>query len=313
MNEIKNAVEKFIFHCNFEKKLSQKTIKAYKTDLSQFQEFVKKQNIKNDIVEIDKDNIKKYLQNISVFKPRTIKRKVATLKAFFNFLEFEEEIELNPFRKIRIQIKEPKQLPSVMNLTEVKSILKSAYREKNTKKHDTFSFKESIRNIAILELLFATGIRVSELTSLKPENVDLKSNYIKVNGKGSKERVIQLTNNETLSALKMYKRLFNNQIYEKDYFFINRNRSVISEQSVRFMIKKYSKKAGLKRNITPHTFRHTFATLLLEQDVDIKYIQHFLGHSSIVTTQIYTHVNKKQQKKILRTKHPRNSFSSENF
>jgi len=152
---------------------------------------------------------------------------------------------------------------------------------------------------------FATGVRVSELCNLRPEDVDLRNGKIKVLGKGGKERVIQICQAEALSALREYYRLFSPAIKNRFFFFINRLGSPLSPQSVRLMVRGYSQKAGISKPVTPHTFRHTFATLLLEEDVDIKYIQHLLGHSSISTTQIYTHVNSVKQKKILATKHPR--------
>ncbi len=308
-NNVQDLIEKFQFHCSYEKKLSEKTLEAYQIDLKQFVGYFKS----GDRKEVDKEFIKSYFKHITKFKPKTIKRKIATVKALFNFLEFEEEINENPFRKIKAHIKEPKELPTVMTLHEIKQVFKIAYLELNDKKEGSYSYNERLRDIAVLELLFATGVRVSELVSLQPSCIDLKSNYIIVNGKGSKERVIQLANKEVLSALKKYFKAFSTKIYESGYFFVNRLNGRLSDQSVRFMIRKYANIAKISKNVTPHTFRHTFATLLLEQDVDIKYIQHLLGHSSIMTTQIYTHVNKKQQQKILRTKHPRKLFSSDDF
>lgn len=308
-DNIRKLIEQFLFHCNYEKNLSKKTLAAYQTDLEQFIAYIKSENINK----VDKEIIKCYFRHISGLKPKTIKRKIATVKALFNFLEFEDEISENPFRKIKVQIKEAKELPTVMTLSEIKQVFKIVYAELKDKEEGSFSYKEKLRDVAVLELLFATGIRVSELVTLQPQNIDLKSNYIIVNGKGNKERVIQLANKEALSALKNYFKVFACKIYESGYFFVNRLNSRLSAQSVRFMIKKYATEAKILKNITPHTFRHTFATLLLEQDVDIKYIQHLLGHSSIITTQIYTHVNKKQQQKILKTKHPRKLFSSNDF
>jgi integrase/recombinase XerD len=211
---------------------------------------------------------------------------------------------------MRICIKEPFILPKSMSLDEVKQILDVLYAEETvlSKKNLTFRYTALIRDIAIIEILFGTGIRVSELCNLKTLDFDLNNGHIVVNGKGSKERIIQICNEESLMVNRKYFRLFEKQITESGYFFINRLKKPISEQSVRFMVKRYSKRAGIDKPITPHTFRHTFATLLLEENVDIKYIQHLLGHSSIVTTQIYTHVNRKKQEQILSQFHPRNSY-----
>lgn len=311
---IENASNDFLFHCRYEKNLSSKTIKAYGIDISQFKALIKTQGYCEIIKKIDKIIIKEFLKEISVHKPKTIKRKIATIKAMFNFFEFEDKIILNPFRKIKIQIKEPRELPKVMTIGEVKSIFKIAYTDKQ-KIEDvkTYSYMEITRDIAVLELLFTTGIRVAELCHLTLEQINLKVGFICVNGKGSKERVIQVCNVETKKALNEYYKLFAKQINQTGYFFINRYNQRLSEQSVRFMIRKYSDKANISKNITPHTFRHTFATLLLEENVDIKYIQHILGHSSIMTTQIYTHVNNDKQRKILNTNNPRKLFKAVDF
>lgn len=306
MNTIIKASEDFIFHCRFEKGLSSKTIQSYSSDINQFVDFLHSNSHSINLIEIDKFVLKKYLQLLSDWKPKTIKRKIATLKALFNFLEFEDEIKVNPFRKIRIQIKESKTLPSVLNISDVHKIFKSAYNNRDrVSSQESYTFKEITRDIAILELLFATGIRVSELCSLEAKNISPNFASILVLGKGNKERSIQICNQETIMALKMYQKAFKCEINQTGYFFINKLCKPISDQSVRFMIKKYSRLAKIEKNITPHTFRHTFATLLLEEGVDLIYIQHLLGHSSIMTTQIYTHVNHVMQKKILRSKHPR--------
>ena len=310
MMTIVEASESFIFHCKFEKGLSPKTIQAYTSDISQFVDYLSHRNYSKELTNIDKTVLKGFLQLISNKKPKTIKRKIATLKALFNFLEFEDEIKINPFRKMRIQLKESKKLPSVLNISDVSKIFKSVYQFKSGKpSQESYSYKEIVRDIAILELLFATGIRVSELCNLKSKNIGRNFSSIMVKGKGDKERMIQICNKETISALKEYNTIFNDMIEQTGYFFINRLNKQISDQSVRFMIKKYSNLVGIEKKVTPHTFRHTFATLLLEEGVDLIYIQHLLGHSSIMTTQIYTHVNQAKQKQIIRTKHPRKKMN----
>lgn len=309
MDTIKNAIKDFMLHCQFEKNLSEKTIKAYKMDLNQFLIFLKRNKFSFKLTAIDKNTLKEFIKCISNKKAKTIKRKIATLKAMFNYLEYEDEILINPFRKMRIQIKEPFNLPVVLTYNEVFKIFKYVYQLKNKHKdRNKYSYYEITRDIAILELLFATGIRVSELCNLKTNNIDKNFDSILVNGKGRKERVIQICNKEIKSALKEYCDLFSIRKNGIECFFINRLNNPITDQSVRFMIKKYTSHFMFQKNITPHTFRHTFATLLLEEGVDLRYIQHLLGHSSIMTTQIYTHVNNKKQKQILQTKHPRRKF-----
>jgi integrase/recombinase XerD len=293
----------FIFHCRIEKKLNEKTIKAYEIDLTQFKSFNK--NI--EIIDISKKELKSYFSYLSKYSKKTIKRKIATLKTFFSYLEFEEIIENNPFRKVRIKIKDDLILPKTLSVNEITQMLKVLYDTKNKFcNKSAYSYKESIRNIAIVELLFATGIRVSELSSLKKENLAPDFTIIKIKGKGNKERTIPITNKATQKALRCYYNHFKKFIEANEFLFINRLGNSLSEQSVRLLIKKIAKEAKIERKVTPHTFRHSFATLLLEEDADIRYIQHLLGHSSIMVTQIYTHVNERKKKELLTSKNPRN-------
>lgn len=302
---MEKALEDFIFHCKYEKGLSGKTMKAYQIDVSQLEEYLRMEFSVEKIEMVTKEMIKSYLQTISDYKYKTIKRKIASMKTFFAFYEFENETFINPFRKLKIRLKEPQVLPTVMCCNEVKRILNFLYQERmKNKKNDSYAYKSQTRNIAIVELLFATGIRVSELCQLQYKDIDLTNGTIKVYGKGNKERIIQICSKEVISVLKDYYAFFK----PDSYFFINRLGHEISPQSVRLLVRRCTNTLNLSKHITPHTFRHTFATLLLEEDVDIKYIQNLLGHSSIVTTQIYTHVNLSKQKKILSNKHPRNKF-----
>ena len=160
----------------------------------------------------------------------------------------------------------------------------------------------------MIELLFASGMRISELCSLRAENVNLHDGIILIYGKGSKERRIQIGNESVLCTLKKYQTDFQLEIQQCGHFFANSNGKALSDQAVRRMIKKYAQRAGIDMRITPHMFRHTFATSLLEADVDIRYIQEMLGHSSIHITEIYTHVAVAKQRDILVTKHPRKNF-----
>ena len=182
-----------------------------------------------------------------------------------------------------------------------------AYSEYN-KQTTYYAHKTALRNALILELLFATGMRISELCSLTTEQINFNDYIIKIYGKGSKERLIQICNQNVQNLLDKYRREFDFELRNYNYFFINRLFNRLSEQSVRNMINTYSKNADVYIHITPHMFRHSFATLLLEEDVDIRYIQQMLGHSSITTTQIYTHTSINKQKNILSAKHPRNKL-----
>ena len=293
------AIEKFRFHCVYEKNLSLKTMHAYDADLNQFLEKFKNYKIN----EISKFDLKDYVESLfnHSYKIKTIKRKIAVLKTFFNYIEFDEILEINPFRKLRLSLKEPKLLPKTLDIKEIKTILKYLYDLKHIYDKSTFRYKLLVRDIVTIEILFSTGIRVSELSNLKKNEINIKQGIIKIFGKGSKERIIQICDKEVLLLLKEYCILFKIKDNETKYFLLNRLNNNFSEQSIRAMIHKYEEKLGLK-NITPHMFRHSFATLLLEEGVDVRYIQNMLGHSSISTTQIYTKVNTKHRRKLLNTK-----------
>ena len=310
MIKFSNAISNFLLHCKFEKGLSENTLKFYAIDLKQFQKYLIQINHSSILAEIDKEVLRNYFQLISNFKSKTIKRKLASLKVLFNFLEFEDVISINPFRKLRIKLKEPKMLPKAMNIQEIKKIFRSVY---TPQRKLGISVQNGLRDIAIIELLFATGLRVSELVNLNVNDIDLPAGTIKVKGKGNKERLLHICHKEAILALRNYQNCIRNEAkIQTDYFFINRLGYRLSTQSVRGLVKKYKTNAGIDKRITPHMFRHTFATLLLENDVDIKYIQTFLGHSSILTTQIYTQVNRAKQRSILIYKHPRRGFTMEN-
>ncbi len=173
---------------------------------------------------------------------------------------------------------------------------------------DLLRKKEAIRKAAILELLFSTGMRVSELCNIKNRNIDLQSRLIKIWGKGSKERMIYIGESNLIALLEKYACLFQVEIESEGYFLLNRSGRKINEQAVRNLLNSLERKLDLKKHITPHMFRHTFATSLLDKDVDIRYIQQILGHSSISTTQIYTHVSNLKQKEILTKKNPLSDY-----
>ena len=210
---------------------------------------------------------------------------------------------------MRIKLHEPFLLPRTISLENVDMILQCAYKQKQSSSSTPCQMRTSLRDIAVLELLFATGMRVSELCFLRKDSINLSSGEVKIYGKGSKERLIQIGNKDVLSAVSTYYSASSADIESSEWFFVNRLGQRLSDQSVRNMINRYTSLAGIEQHITPHMFRHAFATLLLEEDVDIRYIQQLLGHSSISTTQIYTHVTSKKQRDILTAKHPRNRIN----
>jgi len=189
---LQTTISEFLTHCQFEKNLNAKTIEAYTTDLKQFLNFVVSEDARKDVQKIDKVILKKYLQELSSFKTKTIKRKMACLKAMFNYLEYENDDFYSPFRRLKIRLKDAFILPTVMNIDEVRQILNTLYQSLNNIDKEKYKYKSMVRDIAVVELLFATGMRVSELCHLRLNDVDLKQGIIKIFGKGSKERMIQI-------------------------------------------------------------------------------------------------------------------------
>lgn len=304
MNNLQNTLNTYLDFCQFQKRLDAKTLKAYRIDLKQYCNFVSD----NFDIAILSSSLEQFITTLHMkFKPKTVKRKIASLKAFFHYLEYKEFISFNPFNKLQIKFREPHTLPKTIPIHTIEAFLSTIYRQQEYCKTD-FERKCVIRDIAVIELLFATGMRISELCSLKPENIDLISGNIDIYGKGAKERKIQIGNPDVIKALASYHLEFYEYIKYSGYFFTNRLKHRLSEQSVREMINKYAAIAEINLHITPHMFRHSFATYLLEEDVDIRYIQQMLGHSSIQTTEIYTHVSMRKQKDILVNKHPRNGL-----
>ncbi len=291
----------YLTYCTAQKQLDSKTIKAYMIDLNQFLCFIEDTEIEDLSIAI----LESYISSLHAhYKSKTVKRKIASTKAFFHYLEYKEILEKNPFDKLHIRFREPILLPKTIPLHSIESILATIYHEHQTAR-TPYQRRNALRDVAVIEFLFATGIRISELCNLTPNEVNLYEGSILIYGKGSKERRIHIGNEDVLDILKEYEKEYHKEIVSCNHFFASQSGKPLSDQSVRRMINKYTSFASIEQHITPHMFRHTFATALLEEDVDIRYIQEMLGHSSINVTEIYTHVTLSKQREILTNKHPR--------
>lgn len=300
MINIEKEARNYIDVCSDLKGLSALTIKAYKIDLKQFCSYMQGKDC------FSKNELNKYINSLhQYYKPKTAKRKIACIKAFYRYMEIEDIIEINPFHKITVKYKEPITLPKTIPIENIKSILKFAYLEISNAQSN-HQYNSALRNAIIIELLFSTGMRVSEISNLKRKSLDLNSNTIYIYGKGSKERIMCIANDKVSRLLRDYIKICN---CDSDYVFINKLGNRYSEQSIRNMISDYAKRCGISVHITPHMFRHTFATALMDENVNIRYIQQLLGHSSITTTQIYTHISTNKIRHILEENHPRNKFN----
>ena len=298
MNMIKE-MEQYLEFCKYRKELNRNTLKAYRIDLEQYLSFIKKDFLL-------KARIEEYITELhKKYKQKTVKRKIASIKAFYRYLEEEERLEgSNPFTKIRVKFKETESLPRIIPRNDIERLLNYMYDVMKQSGQEATIY----RDLSVIEMFFATGARVYEISNLKIQDIDLDNGIIKLFGKGSKERYVQIGSPEVLEVVKEYYRLNQQEIDKSGFFFVNRQGKRFSEQSIRRMIRKYSCQAGISIHITPHMFRHSVATYLLEEGVDIMYIQKILGHSSIKTTQIYLHIASKKQMEILKKRHPRNQM-----
>lgn len=304
MTILQAHIDTYLQYCQTQKRLDEKTLKAYRIDLRQFTEFL----FSTNTVDITPNVLEEFIAELhQKFKPKTVKRKIASIKALFHYLEYKEIIEKNPFNKLQIKFREPVILPKTIPLYSLERFLSTIYLQYSTAKTN-YQKRNALRDIAVAEVLFATGMRISELCSLRINDIDLIDKSILIHGKGAKQRRIQIGNDDVIKILNEYKREFLPEIQGCKHFFVNQTGRALSDQTVRRMLNKYTALAAIELHITPHMFRHTFATSLLEADVDIRYIQEMLGHSSINITEIYTHVATSKQKAILTAKHPRQYF-----
>lgn len=297
--DLSKLIANYMEHCKNVKKLSPGTLKAYRIDLRQFREFAGESWM-------EKETLSRFIMYLNRhFAPRSVKRKLASVRAFFGDLEFNEIVGANPFNKLHIKIQQPRQLPRTISENVVRELLQSAYDGYKLER------RESLLDIVVLELLFSTGLRVSELCSLTPDTFMLSNSELRllVRGKGQKERIIELTTPELIVLLNTYSSKYAAEMASQNAILINQCGRPLTPQSVRRIIHKHIYRIGLAGNITPHMFRHTFATALLEAGMDIRYIQSLLGHSSISTTQIYTHVASTRQTQLLAEKHPRGKMT----
>lgn len=294
---VRIKVADYLDYCRIRKELDEKTLKAYRIDLRQYFEFC-------DCDEPEKKEIETYIVDLHQrYKQKTVKRKLASIKAFYNYLEAEEVIDTTPFRKIRTEFKEAVTLPRIIPRSEIEQLLNYMYSiEKEVEDHH---YRYWLRDMATVETFFAIGARVYEISNIKFDCIDLASGMIRIDGKGDKERYVQIGDETVLKLLQKYYQKNREAIHKSGYLFVNNRGKRFTEQSMRAMIRRYAQEAGISRRITPHMFRHSLATYLIEEGVDISCVQEIFGHSSIKTTRIYVHVAAGKQAEILRCKHPR--------
>ncbi len=286
MNE---NLENYRNYLKYERAYSDNTVGAYMNDLNKYEEFLKK-----DILESDTEDLERYLKYIKNLESTTVAHKITSIKSYFNYNIKRGIVSVNPADKVS-RPKLTKHLPEYLTEEEVGKLLdvevKSPY---------------DYRNKTILELLYSSGIRISELVNIKTPNYDSEECLIRIMGKGSKERIVPLGDyavNIMNDYMNNYRPLINKK--HTDYVFINNRGDKISRQFIFKVIKKEALKKGIKKDISPHTLRHTFATHLLKNGADLRIIQELLGHENISTTQIYTHVTNNKLKSDYETYFPK--------
>lgn len=293
--EGKEIIYEFLDYISYEKKYSDYTEKNYELDLFKYFEYLDKNNLNYLTVKYkDVSNFTLFLAKQN-YKSTTINRIDSSIRSFYNYLELEEKINGNPF-KAASNLKVPKRLPNYFKYDEYLTMISVIDK-------DDYEY----RNRLILEMLFATGLRVSELSNIKTKDIDFSEREIKIMGKGSKERFV-FYNKECANVLDSYlkecrSKLLNGK--DSEYLFINHLGDKLTDRGIRLIIDKIVKKSCIKSKVSPHTFRHTFATMLLNEGCNIKSVQELLGHSSLGTTGIYTHLTNDEVRLAYMKAHPR--------
>lgn len=298
VNVLKEALEDYLHFLRIEKQVSDNTLVAYRTDLSAYIQQLEHLNI-TSFQNVSKEDISHHLrsQKLEGKSARTIARKVAALRSFHQFLLRERVTDHDP----SYQIEHPQfdsVLPKFLTIDEVDQLTGAISKEK----------PQGMRDYALIELLYATGMRISECTQLDQEDVQLSMGFVRVTGKGHKERIIPL-NQTSIRLITRYLESARGRLFkpggDEKALFINQAGKRLTRQGIAKLLKQHAQRAGLTKEITPHLLRHTFATHLIENGADLRAVQEMLGHSDISTTQIYTHIGKKRLKEVYNEFHPR--------
>ena len=320
--KVYQAIEQFLTHCRHTKKLSEHTLRAYNFDLTDFENHKKNANL--PIEGCDKSVIQsyhRYLFEERGLKESSVKRRIACLKAMFSWLEMEVDLQNNPFHKLKLRIKLPTRLPRALTRSELNALLNTPIKRlgiNNRTDYGTFSSNPSnlsrqefiqLTTLVSIELLFATGIRVGEMTQICLNDLDLGEGNIKIKGKGNRERQVFLPDKPIQALIQTYITARTAFAPSTTALLITTRGTPLTTQVVRLLIRRTGEQAKLSRRITPHMLRHSTATHLLSAGVDIRHVQRLLGHQSIVTTQIYTHVSDSQLKSVICASHPIDGIS----
>ena len=295
----KSSIQDYGIYLKIERGLSQHTVENYRMDVVALMDFMKLKGIAENPKNCSKETVQLFIYEESKFQsPHTQSRRISGLKSFFNFLIFEGYRKTAPTDLLE-NPKLGRKLPETLNVSEIEAII-AAIDLGNAFGH---------RNRAIVETLYGSGLRVSELVELSLSNIFFKEDLIRVTGKGDKQRLVPL-GNYSKKYIKIYIEEIRSQMKvakeDSDILFLNRNGKKLTRAMIFTIVKKLAQKAGIDKSISPHTFRHSFATHLLENGADLRTIQLMMGHESITTTEVYTHLDNKHLKQVMQKFHPRN-------
>ncbi len=294
----KQGLQDYLNYLKIERGLSENTIKSYAMDLEKLVVFIDNYSLSDTPITISKETVQRFVHELpKVVNPRSQARIISGVKGFFNYLVFEDHRQDNPMDLIESP-KIGRKLPDTLSIDEINALIAAV----------DLSKPEGERNRAILETLYGCGLRVSELTNLKLSDLFFDEGFIKVTGKGDKQRFVPISP-INVKYIDLYRQEV--RVHQKialgyqDILFLNRRGKQLSRAMIFAIIKQLATATGLKKSISPHTFRHSFATHLLENGADLRAIQQMLGHESITTTEVYMHVDRKHLAKVLNTYHPR--------
>lgn len=305
---IGEAIREFLRSCEIEKNLTELTLRAYRADLAQFCLFATTRGMQQ-LDQITGPLIQAFIAELNQadYFESSVRRKLAVLKACIKHLEWVDLIHQSPLAKLRLHFRHERKLPRVLSRLQVEAVLAVAKR-KTGMRGRALSFVR-VRDHALLELLFYSGARIGELLKLDTSDIDLNSGIAKIKGKGRRERVAYLGCDPVTNALKRYMNVRSDMPAQTEALFLSNRGNRLSIYAAESIVRKLAEAAGLPIRVTPHMFRHTMATMLLENGADLRSIQEILGHASISTTEIYTHVSMTRKRKVMSEFHPRGFFS----
>lgn len=313
---VQQAIEEFLRHGQAVRNLSDRTLRAYESDLSQFRSYL----TGAEMADITSDHVEDFIVKLGTepYRDTSIRRKVAALKVFFRYLEDKGVVTESPAKKLKIKQPVEAKVPNVLTTKELKALLSAPKRQMEVLaplREDSAGARNryfcAVRDNLIIELLFSTGIRIGELVALNVADVDLEAKRLAITGRGTRGRHIEVTFGELLDSLGDYLTLRSERQLDTDALFVGRSGTRLTIYSIENIFKKYVRSAEIKRHVTPHSLRHTMASMLINNGTDIRAVQEVLGHASILSTQVYTKLTPGRARRATTDVNPRERIAIE--